>query len=119
MSAVPPLGLHRRPSWVKRLALLGLFGLQVGVAASAVLEPNHRSPVTHVEQNGTAHHFLVHDDAKCAACSVRSLHAAPAMQARLEVSRTRLDILPVRHAAQVRSRDDDRANPSRAPPTIG
>ena len=110
---------YRRAPWVRRIALLALVALQVCVAALPLTEAHRGSLVTHAEPDGAAHKFAVHDDANCAACSVRSLHAAPAVLSRLRPESPRHFGTPVQHMSVVRSWTGDPANPSRAPPAIG
>ena len=110
---------NRRQSRLKRVAFLGLLGLQVAVAATPLTEPHQGSLVTHAERDGAAHHFVVHNDATCAACSVRSLHASPSDAAAMRAFALQQHVVPVHVEAAAPSRDDTAANPSRAPPRRG
>ena len=119
MPTATSLNTRRRTPWVKRVALLGLLGLQVAVAASPLLESNHRSLVTHIEQDGTTHRFVAHDEATCAACAIRLIHAAAAPQTPLAVLIASAHFVPARRIVAAPRRSLDPTNPSRAPPTVG
>jgi hypothetical protein len=71
-----PLFSVWRSSALFRIAAALAFVTQVGVLAADVAEGSHGvGSAAHVERSGTARHYA-HDDATCAACAVRSLHAS-------------------------------------------
>jgi len=102
----------------RRIALFALLSLQCTIALAPLMEPDHEAPSTHVERTGTTHHFVVHDDATCAVCALRSLRALPsggapvlATAAPARFADSRGDVMSV-----VR---DEAAHSTRAPPVIG
>ncbi|HVA58180.1 MAG: hypothetical protein WBQ26_07910 [Gemmatimonadaceae bacterium] len=103
---------------MRRVALFALFALELVVAFAPLMEPDHEATKSHVEETGTQHQFLVHDDANCAVCALRSITALPSGRA---------VVLPNAHtqlvaAAQVHftvTTGTEAANPSRAPPIFG
>ena len=67
---------RRARQWRSRSVSLLLFALQGVIALSPVWEPQEQStPRAHAEQPGTRH-VAVHNEANCAVCSVRSMHAS-------------------------------------------
>jgi hypothetical protein len=73
----PALGLTpRKRERFRRVAALALFALQGAVALSPMVDPVQANrPQTHVEERGAVHPYA-HDEAKCALCAARSMHAA-------------------------------------------
>ena len=62
----------------RRLLAVGLLALHGGIVTSPLWETHTIKRVgVHAEQHG-ARHVGMHDEATCAVCAVRSLHAAPA-----------------------------------------
>ena len=102
----------------RRVALFALFALELAVVFGPVLEPHHEATETHIEQTGTTHHFLVHNEETCAFCALRSLGQLPA-HADLVIAAA----LPVRArrawAFTRAAAHDPVANSSRAPPVTG
>ena len=110
---------RRRTGWIKRLPIVGLLLIQVGVAASPLLEPHHGSLVGHVEQDGATHRFVVHNEATCAVCAVRLLHASAPDQSPVPLMVVHAHFVATGHLVAAPSREQDPTNPSRAPPTNG
>ena len=107
-----------RSSVLLRFAAALAFVTQVGMLAADIVEgANGIGTAAHVDAQGTARHYA-HNDATCAACAVRSLHAsAPSHPpVRRESSRETLgiDARVVRPVAQ----DRHSLQLSRAPPSM-
>lgn len=107
------------PTWLaRRVALFALLALELAVAFGPILEPHHEATQTHIEQTGTTHHYLVHDDETCAICTLRSLRSLPS-SGRIVVpaaAPAKLRRTPAVTPALARYRA---ANSSRAPPVTG
>ena len=102
----------------RRVALFALFALELAVVFGPVLEPHHEATETHIEQTGTTHHFLVHNDATCAICALRSIRSLPST-GRIVVPTAApagLRLAPAFAPVIARYRV---ANSSRAPPVTG
>jgi hypothetical protein len=102
----------------RRIALFALLALELVVALAPLMEPTHEATASHVEQTGTRHHFLVHDDANCAVCTLRSITALPRGHAVLLPTAAQAFVAPVRVNVATTT-GANAANPSRAPPTAG
>ena len=105
-------------AWARRVALFALIALEMAVTLSPLLEPHHEAAETHIEQSGTAHHFLVHNEATCAVCTLRSMGALPVVP---EVPiASAVPVMPprARQYVAVVSRGAT-AHGSRAPPVVG
>ena len=108
-----------RSTWLaRRVALFALLALELAVAFGPILEPHHEATETHIERTGTTHHFLVHNDATCAICALRSIRSLPST-GRIVVPTAApagLRLAPAFTPVIARSRA---ANSSRAPPVTG
>jgi hypothetical protein len=105
-------------SWARRIALFALIALEMAIVVSPLLEPHHTAPETHVEQSGATHHFVVHNEATCAICTLRSMGQLPAA-APLPLSGTApIVVAGAREHVTVLSRDEVAHSP-RAPPVLG
>jgi hypothetical protein len=70
--------LRRQSGWHRKLVLAVLFALQGAITFAPLLEVSERGRLgAHAEERGAQHKYQ-HDEATCAVCAVRSLHAAPA-----------------------------------------
>ena len=70
--------LRRQSGWPRKLVLAVLFALQGAITFAPLLEVSERGRLgAHAEERGAQHKYQ-HDEATCAVCAVRSLHAAPA-----------------------------------------
>ncbi len=102
----------------RRIALLALLALELVVAVAPLMEPTHEATPSHVERTGTRHHFLVHDDANCAVCTLRSIAALPRGRAAIHPI-THPQFAAVARTPAIVTRVRAAANPSRAPPIAG
>jgi hypothetical protein len=72
--------LRRHGGWHRKLALGVMLVLQGAIALSPLLEVTERARMgAHAEERGAQHKYQ-HDEATCALCGVRSLHAAPSQR---------------------------------------
>jgi hypothetical protein len=101
----------------RRIALLALLALEFTIALAPLMEPHHSAPVSHIEATGTSHVFVVHSEATCPVCTLRSIRALP--------TTTPPDIVGSAPAHFARSREyvsvvtrDEAAHSTRAPPAI-
>ncbi len=108
-----------RPTWLaRRVALFALFALELAVAFGPILEPHREATETHIEQTGTTHHHLVHNEDTCVFCALRTLGQLPAHGGVAIPSAAPARIN--RAAAFAPTASGDRlANSSRAPPVTG
>ena len=98
---------------------LALLALQGAVALSPLAESVHTDrPQVHVEQRGATHPFA-HNEATCALCAVRSMHAAVQARAFGDAMAPRHEGAIVLVTRDVPSLDDGPTNLSRAPPLAG
>jgi hypothetical protein len=68
--------VRRHTAWYRQLALVLLFALQGAITLSPLIEPSEKGRMgAHAEERGARHKYQ-HDEATCAVCAVRSLHAA-------------------------------------------
>jgi hypothetical protein len=109
--------IHCARFWHRRLSALLMLVLQCGMAMAPMAEREGRRTVTHVEQQGTRHAQL-HNEATCALCAVRSLHATV-----LQASRTLTVLVATAQLVSaprtvLTSRDPPPSNASRAPPPL-
>ncbi len=102
----------------RRIALFALVALELVVALAPLLEPTHEATAPHVEQTGTLHDFLVHDDANCAVCTLRSITALPMGSAVVLPAASPHFVANARVHFTMITRTGA-ANPSRAPPIAG
>jgi hypothetical protein len=110
-------GHHHKTPLARRFALLALLVLQALVTVAPVMEAHHEAPESHVEQNGATHIFVVHNEATCAVCTLRSIRVLPA-QASADVPTAAPAIFaPARVAVSALTRDSA-AHASRAPPAL-
>jgi hypothetical protein len=118
MSRVPAPNPRNRHG-IRRVVALALFALQGAVALSPAVERGQTErPQTHVEERGAVHPFA-HDDATCALCSVRSMHAAVPARPSGVVSPPGLQRLLTLVALVAPAPDGGPSNLSRAPPSVG
>jgi hypothetical protein len=69
--------LRRQSGWHRKLVLAVLFALQGAITFAPLLEASERGRMgAHAEEQGARHKYQ-HNEATCAVCAVRSLHAAP------------------------------------------
>jgi hypothetical protein len=109
---------HGPTTWARRVALLALTALEMAIVVSPLIESHHEAPETHAEQSGTTHHFLVHNEATCAVCTLRSMGQLPASAGEAVATPAPVPAAPERVylAAPVR---DAVAHAPRAPPALG
>jgi len=97
---------------------LALLALEFAVVLAPLVEPHHEPTGSHVEQTGSTHQFVVHDDATCAVCALRSLRALPSTAAL--VLPAAIPHYAVESHLTIRLVVGDRlAHRSRAPPFFG
>jgi hypothetical protein len=117
--APAPISTSRNRLGIRRVVALALFALQGAVALSPVVERGQSErPQTHVEERGAVHPFA-HNDATCALCSVRSMHAAVAARPSGLVAAPRQHGLMTLVALVAPTPDGGPSNLSRAPPSFG
>ena len=61
----------------RRVALFAMLAVEFAVVLGPIVEPHHEATAAHVEQTGTTHHHLVHNEETCAVCALRSLRTLP------------------------------------------
>jgi len=73
--------VRRHTAWYRQFALVLLFALQGAITLSPLIEPSEKGRMgAHAEERGAQHKYQ-HDEATCAVCAVRSLHAAATQSA--------------------------------------
>ncbi|HEY4306712.1 MAG TPA: hypothetical protein VGM82_19740 [Gemmatimonadaceae bacterium] len=111
----PPARLFG-PRFFAFFALLAMFAQSV-VAVAPLAEGRTARMSSHVESHGSASHFT-HNEANCAACQARSLHAAAPGAKRAPIAEQHATGSRPRATVIVLSADlSPQANP-RAPPTL-
>jgi hypothetical protein len=115
MSAIFRSNRSRPTAWARRVALFALIALEAAVALAPLLEPHHSAPASHVEPAGTSHVFVVHDDATCAVCTLRSIRVLPSTASAELLTAAPMPVVrsDAHVVAPTRGR---RAHASRAPP---
>lgn len=118
---MPVISRPSRPRPIRlsrQIALFALLALELVVAFAPLLEPTHEATASHVEQTGTLHHYLVHDEANCAVCTLRSITALPTARAAVVpvAPQQFVALAPVHFTV---TPGTEAANPSRAPPIAG
>ena len=102
----------------RRIALLALMVVEFTIALAPLMEPHHSAPESHVEPTGTSHLFLVHDEATCPVCTLRSIRALPSAPSTAVAGATRPYFPRSRAYVPVVTRDEA-AHSTRAPPALG
>jgi hypothetical protein len=102
----------------RRIALLALMVLEFTIALAPLMEPHHTAPESHIEPTGTSHHFVVHNEATCPVCTLRSIRALPSTASAVIVEATHPHFARSRVYVSVVTRDEA-AHSTRAPPAIG
>lgn len=118
MSGLFRSGLIHRMPLMRRLALVALVALQGMVTLAPLMEAHHEAPESHVEQTGASHIFVVHNEATCAVCTLRSIRVLPSHASTL-VPAVAPGIFALSRAAVSVVTRDGAAHASRAPPAIG
>lgn len=104
------------PRFFAFFALLAMFAQSV-VAVAPLAEGRTARMSSHVESHGSASHFT-HNEANCAACQARSLHAAAPWTKRAPVAGQQMSVSRPHATVVIVSADHSpQANP-RAPPTL-
>ncbi len=102
----------------RRVALFALLALELAVAFGPILEPHHEATETHIEQTGTTHHYLVHNEDTCVFCALRTMGQLPAHAQVLISAAAPMGMIRAAEFAPAATRDLV-ANSSRAPPVTG
>jgi hypothetical protein len=101
----------------RRVALLALMVLEITIALAPLMEPHHAAPESHIEPTGTTHIYLVHDEATCPVCTLRSIRALPSTASAELFTLTPAPFTGSRHWHSVVTRDGA-AHSTRAPPAL-
>ena len=102
----------------RRIALLALLVLEVTIALAPLMEPHHSAPESHIEPTGTSHVFVVHNDATCPVCTLRSIRALPSTATVPIATSAPTHFARTRDYVSVVTRDEA-AHSTRAPPVTG
>ncbi len=102
----------------RRIALLALMVLEFTIALAPMMEPHHEAPESHMEPTGTSHVFVVHNEATCPVCTLRSIRALPSTASTAIVTTNHPHFAQSREYVSVVTRDEA-AHSTRAPPAIG
>ncbi|MGH7670573.1 MAG: hypothetical protein ACRENQ_13895 [Gemmatimonadaceae bacterium] len=102
----------------RRVALLALMVLEFTIALAPLMESHHQAPESHIEPTGTSHTFLVHNEATCPVCTLRSIRALPSTASAVVVQPVHPNFARSREYVSVVTRDEA-AHSTRAPPAIG
>jgi hypothetical protein len=108
---------HKLPL-ARRFALLALLVVQAMVTLAPLMEAHHEAPESHVEQNGATHVFVVHNEATCAVCTLRSLRQLASTASIAIPTAAPTYFASPRDYVVVLSRDEA-AHAPRAPPVPG
>ena len=109
--------VRRLSAWYRQLALVLLFALQGAITLSPLIEPSERGRMgAHAEERGAQHKYQ-HDEATCAVCAVRSLHAAAA-QSSVPVISERVHTAAALNTPVAPARRADATLLPRAPPQL-
>ena len=101
----------------RRIALFALLALECTIALAPLMEPHHTAPESHIEPTGTSHLFVVHNEATCPVCTLRSIRALPSTASTDIVHAASVHFATSRQYVSVVTRDEA-AHSTRAPPRI-
>lgn len=99
----------------RRIALLALMVVELMIAFAPLMEPHHSAPESHIEPTGTTHVYVVHDEATCPVCTLRSVRALPSTASTDVFTSAPAPFDTARHYVAVVTRDEA-AHSTRAPP---